>query len=109
MNSRKAGYEAERRARKLLAERGFTDIVRRSSGERGDDIKATSPEGVRYSVEVKCRSSIQPEDFWRQCRDNAATAKRKPMLMIRPKGRNCGTGQWWVLRAVNGKMRWELW
>jgi hypothetical protein len=101
INSRRSGYEGEYDAKKYLISLGYKEVDRRSSGEKGSDLKATAPDGIRYSIEVKYTDSHSSK-HWKQCKKNAETDGLPPMLMWRPK--NVGTSDWLVLR--NGK--WEV-
>lgn len=102
MNSRRAGYNGENEARKLLLSRGWTDVIRRSSGEKGSDLRATDPDGQRYSIEVKYTDAHYSK-HWKQCKKNAIDDGLPPMLMWRPK--NVGSNNWLVLRDKH----WEVW
>jgi hypothetical protein len=105
VNSRRAGYAGESQARALLASRDWSDIQRRSAGERGDDFKATDPHAVRWSIEVKSVKVADVGRFLKQARANCGPLPW--MLMLHVKG--IQTSDWLVFRNRGTGNRWEVW
>ena len=82
---RRKGRKAESEFKSVLQSRDW-QVDDLTSGVKSEDLIATSPEGTRYSVEVKNHVSCAWTAFEKQAREQAKCRKLPWMLAVRIPG-----------------------
>lgn len=99
--SRDKGRRGQTEAAHLLKDRDWS-IIETSSGKKCEDIVAESPEGKRYSVEVKKHRVLNLGAFLTQAREQAAARKLDWMLIAHLSG----TSSWLIMRKGEAPTIW---
>ena len=79
---RTKGRRAQTEFKRMLTERDW-GVIEPAGGMAVEDVIATSPQGVTYSVEVKHHEAIRLADFIKQAKEQAKKRKLPWMLAVR--------------------------
>ena len=101
--SRSKGKRGEREARNLLADRDWIILANTADGEECEDIIATCPKGIIYSIEVKNTKNIQVDSFKKQAVTNA-DKKRLPWALM---CKIAQTRSWLIMRKSCKPVVWH--